>query len=114
MDTHLSFTNGSVGRSACLTQQFVREAALLQFAPYVRAHICEDAWLAWLLVQHVADVVVLHQHMQHLLHEVHASAAASALLLHALNTRGCQHLQVSHRNSKGRTNNNLPHFFFYV
>lgn len=81
----------------CLPLQYLRQASVLQFAPHVTAHICEDAWLAWLLVEHVADVVVLHQHLQQLLHAVHANAAASALLLHALNTRGCQHLQVLFR-----------------
>ena len=58
------------------------------------AHLCEEEWLAWVLVQHAGDVVALSRQPQvsQLLQAVHASAAASALLLHALNTRGGEHL----------------------
>uniref|UniRef100_A0A2P2I646 Huntingtin-like n=1 Tax=Hirondellea gigas TaxID=1518452 RepID=A0A2P2I646_9CRUS len=86
-----------LGPSSCLSLQYLRQSSVLLFAQYVTEHLCEEEWLAWVLVQHTGDVVQLQQQraVQRLLHAVHASTAASALLLHALNTRACTQLQKS-------------------
>ncbi|KAF2361699.1 Huntingtin middle-repeat [Trinorchestia longiramus] len=82
------------GPSACLSLQLLRRCAVLHFASFVVEHVMEEEWLGWMLVQHVEEVVALHEEtsMQQLLRVVHASSAASALLLHALNTRGSPRL----------------------
>lgn len=54
----------------------------------------EGEWLTWLVVQHISDVVVLHSEppVHSLIQSIHASPAASALLIQAIHAR-CEYVQ---------------------
>ena len=59
----------------------------------------EGEWLTWLVVQHISDVVLLHKepHVHHLLKSIYSSAAASALLIQAIQAR-CDYIHKVRKN----------------
>ncbi|XP_076067326.1 huntingtin isoform X2 [Oratosquilla oratoria] len=81
--------NENSGPSSCLTLELLRRCGILLFANFVMRHMQEGEWLTWLVVQHISDVVMLHKEppVASLLRTIHASSAASALLIQAIHAR---------------------------
>ncbi|KAG7155913.1 Huntingtin-like [Homarus americanus] len=82
------------GPSSCLSLEFLRRCGLLVFSEFVVRHMQEGEWLTWLVVQHISDVVILHMEppIHSLIQSIHASPAASALLIQAIHAR-CEYVQ---------------------
>ncbi|KAK3887735.1 hypothetical protein Pcinc_008172 [Petrolisthes cinctipes] len=82
------------GPSSCLSLEFMRRCGLIVFSEFVVRHMQEGEWLTWLVVQHISDVVVLHSEppVHSLIQSIHASPAASALLIQAIHAR-CEYVQ---------------------
>ncbi|KAJ8247772.1 hypothetical protein GJAV_G00250130 [Gymnothorax javanicus] len=83
------------GRSSMCNREIVRRGALILFCDYVCQNLHDSEHLAWLIVNHVRDLINLSHEppVQDFISAVHRNSAASGLFIQAIQSR-CENLST--------------------